>query len=157
MRIRSVAVGLDTVEALVEFDPRAPLRTSELAGAAERTLSLLPGLRGHRCDNGRFATFADELADTELAHLLEHSALELMALAGSPDTLRGRTSWDFLRDGDGVFRVSLQYDDDLVALGALRVAGEIVGWLEGGSEAPDVAAETARLRAMRAGGAPASA
>lgn len=149
MRIRSLTVGPDSVEALVVFDPGTPMRTSDVPGARTRVLAVLPGLRGHRCDNGRGATFADELADTELAHLLEHSALEIMALAGSPDTLRGRTTWDFPADGDGVFRVTLDYDDDLVALGALRVAGELVGWLLGDEPGPDVAAEAARLRALR--------
>ena len=149
MRIRSLTVGPDAVEALVVFDPATPMRTSDLAGAAGRALAALPGLRGHRCDNGRGATFADELADTELAHLLEHAALEVMALAGSPDTLKGRTTWDSPSDGAGVFRVRLDYDDDLVALGALRVAGELVGWLLGESPEPDVAAEIARLRSLR--------
>jgi len=152
MRIRSVTVGPDAIEAHVVFTAGQPLRTSEVPGASERVLSLLPGLRGHRCHNGRGATFADELEDTELAHLLEHAALEIMAVSGSPDTLRGRTSWDFRADGEGVFRVRLEYDDDLVALGALDVAGALVRWLLGGGQAPDVAAEAGRLRGLRTSG-----
>jgi hypothetical protein len=155
MRIRSVEVSPSAVEAIVVFEPREPLRTSEVPGAVERALTLLPGLRGHRCDNDAGLSFADELSDTELAHLLEHAALEIMAMAGSPTTLRGATSWDFTEDGPGVFRVSVAYDDDLVAIGALTAAEEAVRWIAGeGSDAsagaaPDVIAASRGLRELR--------
>jgi hypothetical protein len=102
------------------------------------------------------------MADTELPHLLEHVAVELMALSGSPVTLGGRTEWDFRRDGHGVFHVLLEYDDDLVAIGALKEATAILDWLtsspvspesqatsERGLAAPDVATAVSRLRAVR--------
>ncbi len=149
MRVRSVTVGHDVLEAVVVFEPGEPLRTSEVPGVPGAVLALLPGLRGHRCDNGTGATFAEELADTELAHLVEHAALEIAALAGSPDTLHGRTSWDFAADGPGVFRVTLEYDDDLVALGALDLAAKVVRAVCCGGEAPDVEAEVRRLRGLR--------
>lgn len=149
MRIASVEVGTGAVEALVAFELGEPLRTTGVPGCPERLLGLLPGLKGHRCDNDAGLTFADELADTELAHVLEHAALEIAALAGSPHTLKGRTAWDFARDGRGVFRVAIEYDDDLVALGALRAAEDVVRWLIAGGEAPDVQCEAVRLRGLR--------
>lgn len=148
MRVESVSVGPDAVEAVLAFDRGEPLRAT--ARVRDRALALLPGLRGHRCDNGEGLSFAEEAASTELAHLVEHAALELMALAGSPHTLAGRTTWDFAADGPGVFRVRLAYDDDLVALGALKAAVAAVGWCASGDgPAPDVAAEARRLRALR--------
>jgi len=149
MRVRSVTVGHDVLEAVVVFEPGEPLRTSDFPDAPREVLAILPGLRGHRCDNGAGATFAEELADTELAHLLEHAALEVAALAGSPDTLKGRTSWDFAADGPGVFRVTLEYDDDLVVLGALDVAAKVVRAACGAGVGPDVAAEVRRLEGLR--------
>ena len=138
------------MEAVVEFDDGEPMRTSEVDEAVDRALELLPGLRGHRCDSGRGTRLTDELPDTELAHLLEHAALEVMALAGSPDTLQGETVWDFRDDGRGVFRVRVQFDDDIVCLGAVRVAGDIVRWVvDGSGEPPDVTRETTRLRLLR--------
>jgi hypothetical protein len=149
VRVESVNVGPDAIEAVVRSEPGEPLRTSEAPGLADAVLRAMPGLSGHRCDNGCGAMFRDELRDTELAHLAEHAALEVMAMAGSPDTLRGETTWDFARDGRGVFRVRLQFDDDLVAIGALRFAVGLVDALASGHAAPDAEAEARRLRALR--------
>jgi len=161
VRIVSITVGAEQVDAVVEVPSGGPLRTSSFPWLPGRALGLLPGLRGHRCDNGAGLTFAEEMADTELAHLLEHVAVELMALSGSPVTLAGRTEWDFWRDGRGVFHVLLEYDDDLVAVGALKEAAAIVDWLtasavSGGAPAaedasgpPDITAAVSRLRTAR--------
>ncbi len=114
---------------------------------------MLPGLSRHSCENEANARFADELADTETPHLLEHVACELMALAGSPRSLKGETRWDFATDGRWVYRVSLAYDDDLVALGALKEAGPMVEWLLAPTaDRPDVDAAVGRLRSVRAAG-----
>jgi hypothetical protein len=147
VRLVSVDVAERSVTALVRFDPAEPLRTDP--ALASRALSLLPGLARHYCDNTEGSVFSAEARDTEIAHLLEHVACELMALAGSPRTLRGETAWDFARDGRGVFRVTLQFDDDLVALGALKSAAGIVGALASGEEPPDVTTTVDRLREAR--------
>ena len=147
MRVDAVTVGEGTLSALVRFDPGEPLRTD--AAVASRALAALPGLARHRCDNDAGNTFAAEIRDTEVAHLLEHVACELMALAGSPRTLPGETSWDFARDGRGVFRVTLAFDDDLVGLGALKSAAEIVSALAEDREPPDAASVAGRLRELR--------
>ena len=58
--------------------------------------------------------------------------------------------WDFSADGEGRYHVRLAYDDDLVALGALRAATACVDWLMlRVAEKPDVEAAVARLREMR--------
>jgi len=159
LTIERVDVGPARVEALVRVCDPELMRTSAVPGLAEKTVELLPGLRRHTCDNGSAHGIVAELADTETPHLLEHVAFELMALSGSPRSLRGETVWDFAADGRGVFRVRLDYDDDLVALGALREGSAIVEWLlaggpgaavEGMPDAPDVAAAVTRLQAVRA-------
>ncbi len=150
--IERVDVSSERVEALVRVPEGAPMRTCIVPGLAEKALALLPGLMRHTCDNGSAHGIAAELADTETPHLLEHVAFELMALSGSPRTLRGETEWDFSTDGRGVFRVRLGYDDDLVALGALRAAVGVCEWLLDPSiaEQPDVEVLVARLRELRA-------
>jgi hypothetical protein len=142
-----MAPGL--LQAVLVFDECEPLRTSEVPGLARVTLDALPGLKGHRCRNEVGLGFAEELEDTELAHVVEHAALEIMAMAGSPETLRGSTSWDFAADGPRTFRVALRWDHDLVALGALNCAAALVTALAHGEAAPDVKSEAVRLRGLR--------
>lgn len=152
LAIRSIEVGERSLEAVVFVTDQAYLRTSRSSDLPEHAVALLPGLRRHSCDNDGELDFVRELRDTESAHLVEHVACELMALAGSPRSLRGRTAWDFSRDGRGVFRVSLEFDDDLVAMGALDEAVRIVEWLLAGEErgaVPDVDAAVAQLARLR--------
>ena len=130
LEIERIDVGAEQLEAVVRAEP-AFARTSVVADVADRALALLPGLVRHTCENGTSHGIVAELADTETPHLLEHVAVELMALAGSPRTLRAETVRDFARDGAHVYRVRLSYDDDLVALGALREGVGIVDWFLG--------------------------
>lgn len=149
--IESIEVGPDRLEALVRAEPSLA-KTSSVLGVSERALELLPGLARHTCENGTAHGITAELANTETAHLLEHVTVELMALAGSPRTLRAETVWDFARDGREVYRVRIAFDDDLVALGALREGLRIVDWLMGESaEKPDIAAAVTTLVTARAG------
>jgi hypothetical protein len=129
LTVERIAVGAERITAHVRVAQGCALRTAAFPGIADSILELLPDLVRHRCECGSARGIVAELADTELPHLLEHVALELMARAGSPRSLRGETTWDFATDGRGVFRVSLEYDDDLVALAALREGTGIVNGL----------------------------
>lgn len=149
LSIERIEVGKRDFEALVRVTDPAHMRTSAVPGLAERALALLPGLARHRCENDANARFVDEMRDTETPHLLEHVTVELMALAGSPRSLPARTTWDFSADGQGVFRVRVTFDNDLVALGALREADLIIDWLWTGDGVPDVDGTVERLRALR--------
>lgn len=153
--VERVDVSPERIEAFVRVPVGGPARTSAVPALAGRALTLLPGLARHTCENGSAHGVVAELADTETPHLLEHVAFELMALAGSPRTLRGETVWDFSADGRGVYRVRLGYDDDLVALGALREAVAVCEWLlePTSAEKPDVDAIVSRLLGLRGRGA----
>lgn len=150
LAIERVEVGEGTVEALVRVTDPALRSTANIPGCADRLMALLPGLVRHSCDNDAGVDFTRELRDTELAHAFEHVAAELMALSGSPRTLRGETRWNFADDGAGVYRVTLSFDDDLVALAALREAAGIVAWASGtDSGEPCVDEIAGRMRALR--------
>ena len=150
LRIERVDVGPERGEALVRVTDRDFVSTAAAPGLPERALRLLPGLARHTCENGSAHGHIAELADTETPHLLEHVACELMALSGSPRTLRGETAWDFTADGPGMFRVRLAYDDDLACLGALRNGVDVVEWLLGAAfEQPDVERIVTELAAVR--------
>jgi len=43
-----------------------------------------PNLRRHRCHCGKHRSFYDEARQTEVVHLLEHLAVELLAQSGIP-------------------------------------------------------------------------
>lgn len=149
LAVERVEVAVGRLEALVRVLHERQLRTSAVPDLPDRALDLLPGLARHRCENDTQRTFREELADTETPHLLEHLAEELMALSGSPRWLKGETAWDFTRDGTGVFRVVLAYDDDLVALRALKEGTTVVDWLFGEAPRPDVEEMVAGLRSVR--------
>lgn len=148
MRIESVDVGESALTARIRFSSGEQARTDPRIASA--VLALLPGLAKHRCDNSGGLSFPAEVRDTEIAHLLEHVASEIGTLAGSARTLRGVTAWDFSRDGPRVFRVTLQYDDDLVALGALKAAADVVSAVVEDRRPPDIDAIVERLRQLRA-------
>ena len=136
VRIESITVRKGLVSASVRLEPGRE-STSSCAGFSERALSILPGLSTHPCTEG--GAFAAELADTETAHALEHVALELLQLVGPPRETAGHTAWGSRVYGPGVYRVTLEAADDLTAVGALRLASDIVDWAwTGAGEAPDV-------------------
>ncbi|HEY5539997.1 MAG TPA: hypothetical protein VIL41_00920 [Coriobacteriia bacterium] len=153
LTIGRIDVGPDSLEALVRVEPSLA-NTSASPGLAQRALELLPGLARHTCENGTAHGMVAELAATETPHLLEHVAVECMALSGSPRSLRAETVWDFAADGPHIYRVRLAYDIDLVALGALRESLRIVDWLMGlAAERPVIDDVVAALLEARAAGA----
>lgn len=134
-RVESVSDG---IQATVRVSEPRWMRTSVQPTLAEECLALLPGLARHRCESGSAHGIVAELANTETPHLVEHVALELLALAGWPRDMRGRTRWDFARDGRGVFRVWIACDDMDVVTSALHAAVAIVTWLLDGGEQPEI-------------------
>ncbi len=129
LSIRSFDLCDDGLEAVVFVSSPEVMRTSAFPGLAEELLARYPGLRRHPCEARGIVA---ELADTETPHLLEHLALELLALDGLPRLeLRGRTAWDFATDGRGVFRVRLCGAPAAECRAALTDALEVLGPLLG--------------------------
>lgn len=147
--VERVDVRDAAIEARLRVRDARLTRTSAVPRLADSVLELLPGLLRHRCDCGSSHGIERELADTETPHLLEHIVLELMALSGSPRSLRGETEWDFAADGRGVYRVRIEYDDDLVALGALERGVQAVNALLSGDAPPDPRVLAEELLALR--------
>ncbi len=146
LTVASVTVFSDRLQALVRVS--GPMRTSAYPGLARGALDWLPGLTAHSCDNPGDVPFATELPDTEIAHLAEHVALDLIRRAGIRGRLRGDTSWDFERDGAGVFRVTLDCPDDVVAVGALKEAIGAVNALAAGERPGDPQRIVTHLRSL---------
>lgn len=135
--IKKVTVGPKNLEAIVELAANAPLMTSEDLEGTTRVWQVMPELRDHVCLGDESGTFGDVMGDTELAHLLEHVTVELLArtdVAG--DIACGQTS----EVGERTYKIVLKCIDDVLVVGALSSAAWIMQWAfsGGGEPVPDV-------------------
>ncbi len=108
---------------------------------AALVLQRYPNLANHVCVNEKGPTFGDELVGTEMAHLFEHLALELMMQAEQPAPqqlhvapLRGFTTWDEeLRltrlHGYAAQKTTLTFRSDLAAMAAIKQAAQEINEL----------------------------
>ena len=134
---KKVTIGPRALVAAVELVPSAPLLTSEDPEATELVLELLPDLRDHVCLGDVAPTFGEVAPDTELAHLLEHVTVELLArtdIAG--DVSCGQTT----QVDERIYEITLSCPDDVLVVGALSSAAWILQWAfsGGGEPRPDV-------------------
>lgn len=135
--IKKVTVGPKNLEAIVELAANAPVMTSEDLEGTTRVWQVMPELRDHVCLGDESGTFGDVMGDTELAHLLEHVTVELLArtdVAG--DIACGQTS----EVGERIYKIVLKCIDDVLVVGALSSAAWIMQWAfsGGGEPVPDV-------------------
>jgi cyanophycin synthetase len=90
----------------------------------DRLNALLPSLRKHGCSLHREGGFLERLRQgTWLGHIVEHVALELQSLAGSPVT-RGKTR--SVKGAPGTYNIMFAYQEEQVGLLAGRTALELV-------------------------------
>ena len=147
--IKKVVVGPKNLTATVEFSAKAPRLTSENAEATERVLELLPGLSDHLCLGDADARFGLVAKDTEVAHLLEHVTVELLALTNlAGDVASGKTSLvDFRR---GLYEIILACPDDVLVAASLSSAVWLLNWAYGNQEDadPDINAIVSGLVAL---------
>ena len=91
---------------------------------------LFPHLSTHRCDNDKGFTFRQECRSTEIPHLFEHLIIELQGQVLGSGVLRGETQWNWRVDPKGRFHVYVEYTNELLVLGAIRVAERIIQALD---------------------------
>jgi uncharacterized membrane protein len=139
VEIKKVTVGPRDLDALVEMAPDAPLMTSEDIEATARVFHLMPEIADHVCLGDAGSRFRDAMGHTELAHLLEHMTVELLArtnIAG--DITCGRTYP--VPGNERAFDVVFPCPDDVLVTSALSSAAWIMEWAYtgGGEPEPDV-------------------
>lgn len=142
--IKKATIGPRNFEALVEVAPSAPVMTSDDPEGTDRILDLLPGLVDHVCLGDSAPSFGEVVEDTELAHLLEHVTVELLArtdVAG--DVASGQT----VGAGERTYKITFLCPDDVLVAGALSSAVWILQWAYsgGGEPEPDIDAIVAGL------------
>ena len=131
---KKVTVGPRALTARVELAPNAPLMTSEDPDAVARILELLPGLADHVCLGDAAPTFGEVISDTELAHLLEHVSVELLAQSNiAGDVSRGQTQ----EVAERIYEITLGCPDDVLVAGALSSAAWILQWAFSGGGDPE--------------------
>ena len=147
--IKKVVVGPKNLTATVEFSAKAPCLTSENAEATERVLELLPGLSEHLCLGDADARFGLVAKDTEVAHLLEHVTVELLALTNlAGDVASGKTS--LVDSRRGLYEIILACPDDVLVAASLSSAVWLLNWAYGNQEDadPDINAIVSGLVAL---------
>lgn len=142
--IKKVTIGPKNLVAEVELAASAPLMTSEDLEATTRVWKVMPDLREHVCLGDSSQNFGEVMGNTELAHLLEHVTVELLArtnIAG--DITSGRTE----EIGERTYRITFPCADDVLVVGALSSAVWIMQWAfsGGGDPMPDADATAAGL------------
>lgn len=147
--IKKVVVGPKNLTATVEFSAKAPRLTSENAEATERVLGLLPGLSEHLCLGDADARFGLVAKDTEVAHLLEHVTVELLALTNlAGDVSSGKTS--LMDSRRGLYEIILACPDDVLVAASLSSAVWLLNWAYGNQDEadPDINAIVSGLVAL---------
>ena len=147
--IKKVVVGPKNLTATVEFSAKAPRLTSENAEATERVLELLPGLSEHLCLGDADARFGLVAKDTEVAHLLEHVTVELLALTNlAGDVSFGKTS--LVDSRRGLYEIILACPDDVLVAASLSSAVWLLNWAYGNQDEadPDINAIVSGLVAL---------
>ena len=134
--IRRVQIGPENMIAHVRIDEDCPLMTSEDLEGTARVYRLLPHIVEHACIGDAGETFRDAMGDTEIAHLLEHVTVELLAqtdLAG--DMPAGRTWVDEVEDR--TYQIELACPDDVLVAAALSCGVWILDWAYRGGPDPE--------------------
>jgi cyanophycin synthetase len=108
------------LEAWIDLGAYSDLSSEEVPGFNDRLMAWLPTLEEHRCSLGVRGGFFERLRrGTYPAHILEHVALELQGLAGSPVRFgRARAA----HVGERVYKVAVEFEEEPLARDALEEA-----------------------------------
>lgn len=145
--IRRVVVAPKHFTARVTIANGGPLMTDEDLVGTTHVYNLLPQIVDHACLGDSGETFRDVMGSTEVAHLLEHVTIELMARTGlGGDVSCGRT-WEVTGE-PRTYDVQLACPDDVLVASALSSAAWILQWAySGGADPkPDVEAIVSGIR-----------
>ena len=133
MKVVEICVLPDVrqIKLIVEM-PMHCYHTAQAPHLPRHLFRLFPRLARHHCENGLGLTFREEARHTEIPHLFEHLLVELQLYAQHADdlTLRGVTEWNWQRDPRGRFHVMVDYENELLAVGAIRLAERILSCID---------------------------
>lgn len=149
IEITRVAVAPKYFMARVEIAPGGPLTTDQDLVGTTHVYNLLPEICEHACLGDAGSTFKEAMGATEIAHLLEHVAIELMARTGlAKDVTCGRT-WE-VEGEPRTYDIQLDCPDDVLVAAALSSGAWILQWAYSGGEdpKPDIAGIVSGIRGL---------
>ncbi|MBR3317767.1 MAG: hypothetical protein IKG21_08160 [Atopobiaceae bacterium] len=144
--ITRVVVGPEYFTATVYIANDAPLMTIDDLEGTTRVYNLLPNIIDHACAGDEGSTFKDCMGNTELAHLLEHVTVELLARTNLTDEIIAGRTWREVAY-DRTYSIQLPCIDDVLVAAAISSAIWIMTWAftDGMGAVPDVDATVAGL------------
>ena len=123
--------------------------TSQVPNLRRNLFRALPSMAEHKCHNDHGVSFRKECQHTEIPHLFEHLVLELQSQAQAAELLQGETEWDWRVDPRGFFTVSVDYENELLVVGAIKLAERMIVALDTrGMTLMNVPMEIERLRQL---------
>ncbi len=131
--IQKVTVDPENLVARVRLANDAPLKTSDDLEGTNRVYELMPNIVNHACICEHGDVFREALGDTELAHLMEHVAVELMSRLNIEDVSAGNT---VATDDERTWDITLSCPNDVLVIGCLASAAWILEWAYSGGEGP---------------------
>ena len=137
------------VKLVVEMSDPNRYSTEHAPHIPRLLFKLFPHLAKHRCDNDNGYTFRKESRATEIPHLFEHLIIELQGQVQKSRILKGETQWNWRIDPRGRFHVYVDYENEMLVLGAIRLAERIINTLDD-RHADDISieAEIEKLREL---------
>jgi hypothetical protein len=136
---------------VVEVPESEALTTRDTPRIPRILFKLLPHMATQRCFNDEGYSFRREAQATEIPHLLEHLIIEIQdqVRRGVGEPFAGETHWNWTVDPRGRFYVTVDYDNEIIALGAIRLAERIINALDSKDIAQvDMNKEIVRLREL---------
>jgi hypothetical protein len=127
-----VFLSTNRVRLVVEIPDSESLTTEEAPHIPRILFRMFPQMAAQRCYNDGGYSFRREAQATEIPHLLEHLILEIQnqVRRGIGLPFAGETSWNWTVDPRGRFYVTVDYDNEIVCLGAIRLAERVLNALD---------------------------
>ena len=111
------------LEAWVDLGPLKDTSSAQIPGFNDRLMTWLPTMIEHRCSVGERGGFFQRMRwGTYLAHILEHTTLELQTLCGTPVGYgRARETSE-----EGIYKVAIRYQEETLGRACLDVARNLL-------------------------------
>ncbi|GAB4452677.1 MAG: hypothetical protein OHK0029_04040 [Armatimonadaceae bacterium] len=150
MRVLEISVlpEIKRIKLIVQMPDPDRFLTSQVPHLPRLLFRLLPRLGSHTCHNDYGHSFRRECRETEIPHVFEHLIIELQLLAqqNPEDRLSGETEWNWQIDPRGFYHVSVDYENELLAIASIRLAERIINSLDRKDVSINMDEEIRRLR-----------